>query len=84
MVCCTMLFLFFASGIYADRITAAKKCVAELTQFRPAGEPRALDVQYVPQHAHRLAAPTLACAAAVLAQDGGAAQCDALAHPQRK
>lgn len=27
-----MLFLFFASGIYADRITAANKCVARLTQ----------------------------------------------------
>ena len=31
MVCCTMLFLFFASGIYADRITAAKKYVHEIT-----------------------------------------------------
>ncbi|WFD45046.1 hypothetical protein MPSI1_003723 [Malassezia psittaci] len=29
MVCCTMLFLFFASGIYADRITAAKNFVPQ-------------------------------------------------------
>lgn len=35
MVSCTMLFLFFASGIYSDRITAANKYVAPSLRFIP-------------------------------------------------